>query len=1851
MEEVCLEVYGDSEALFLPAQVGGTRLSVLVDSGASKSVMDRGTARHLLNTHPQRCKLHRIATHKFRVASGEQIRCNSLLEVDICFGKSQRCKSVLGSRKVSYPFFVLDLGGNGQAQGGNSRDAILGREGMGYLGLSDFKFGKPGEPPSFPGGVAPPRIPCRRNSAGMWVCELAPLEDEPSDPEAIYEVKESPKRKKKKWDKLRNTIVQAWRTIQGKGKDAHFLNQEPVGSYKLQPQLFRRCLERARFRATVDGMATHSTAQLPQWVGPVLPSQEEVDEGRAPWKVDLFCQSARTLGRDQRVWLNPPWYLLPHVVDWIQENPDVSVLLFCPSVPSTTWWKRAKRLSSKVLHVRRREGMFISRNRKPLPTPGEYDYCLFLFSGKEDEVINQVTDVEVEFGMEKVPLDLDEFLHALRQPKVEAVVATEMPKDWSPSDLPVRKCAGGCFSVKRENPVGKAKPPRSSWLPFNLFSRPEELAEVCDSCGSASCPGAVEDELDVSGSSRTPLPVEYVFSLESRVDTDGSSVTGKDSSATSSLPGAELPSVSARDSTESTSSSGMGVLEGSETSDSPSTPYTTDKGQAVPQPFTEQKVNVSSSFWKNEEDLACGGSGDKRGCTGSSASTCHRVASVTPSGLSRGKRGCAGSSTPTCHRAASVAPGGSSTESPVLTQESEKLGENLYTQNGEQNSLFKPDKLDQEEAPREEEGLPNQDSKDAGESARSGESISLITEDAGAVGTVEERAKLEALLCKYALQFEPATWKEGKEMGAGVKHPINLIPGAKPFRAKPYRMSPLEQQALADILEKYLSRGWIQPCESEWGAPVFMVPKKTIDPKTGRPEYRMVVDYRRVNAVSTPCAYPLPQADTILRRWSGKKFFSCLDFESGYHQIPLADDAKKVSAFVCEKGLFAFNVTPFGLHSAPATFQAMVDRVFAGPIAEGWCAAYIDDVTIASSSWEEHLHHIETILQILKKNNLTLRRKKCFFGMDRCNLLGHVISSAGVMPEKQKVQAMLDFPRPSSIKGVQCFLGMVNYYSEYVHRFATIRDPLVNLQRVGNTQYRCKDKKIRCFLDKKEVPEGAVRVKDPKVFLPGEPNPTNGPVWDDKVEASFQQVKEAMAKATLLNYPNPEEEYTIHTDASSVAIGGILSQSGRPVAYYSRKLRGAELNYGIYDTEGLALVECVRKWMHMIDNGRRVECHVDNSALSKLLNQQFTCPRQWRWCQILGRLPIDLKWVKGEVNPADAFTRQDLHMLWDLDVSEVDTEGPCVPPLKLVDPDANKTWEDAYLKDPALCVVWNVLNKRTQSPNAKRISEEYHLSGGLVFRSSDDRLAVPQNMRKELLEAGHQLAGHGGSAKVLWALRMYTWHGMRGDILQYCRRCPTCQMNKRGSVPYQARPHAWCPPSAPFERLHVDFVGDFEDITVGTKKGKPVLYNYVMTAICPFSKFAFAVPCRKNVTSEETIRMLQTSVFATTGIPKVLVTDRGSVFESEVFTSRMADMGVEHRLCSAKYPQANGVVERLHRDINSMLKCSLNTWKNTTASQQWLDCLGPAVMAHNQTLHSVLGCSPYEVLFGCAGRGAVSTWQDRYGLSPVMKDAAARAAMLKKFNAQVKANLEREHQRMSRQLWDEKNPQPCQIRPGDHVYVKNDMKPHPPFARLQPKWLGPFAVVSVTADTVLLDVDRDCCWNNQVHLSRVKLYHRPGKGDDRYTLTQNNNKEGPNSLTPATATDRIVGDVGGFAAFDVKVGKHRLTDDWKIVGCRKVFQGVKQRRLRHIFLAKEWKKRDDGNPPVEGPVIEVPFSCLVSDDNNRLVHVKLRDYLLANRKNIPTRQALGAFKVSWFGLWLDSHRVDSHGDPPEDGGP
>ncbi|GBG89206.1 hypothetical protein CBR_g48914 [Chara braunii] len=270
-----------------------------------------------------------------------------------------------------------------------------------------------------------------------------------------------------------------------------------------------------------------------------------------------------------------------------------------------------------------------------------------------------------------------------------------------------------------------------------------------------------------------------------------------------------------------------------------------------------------------------------------------------------------------------------------------------------------------------------------------------------------------------------------------VEHKIEIIEGSIPPKGCVYRMGQGELEELRRQIDDMIDRGWIRPSESEFGAPVLFVPKKG-------GKLRMCIDYRGLNRITRKNAYPLPRIDDLLDAAGGCKVFSKIDLKSGYHQIEVDPSDQHKTAFKTRDGLYEFIVMPFGLTNAPATFQCLMDKVLRHQL-NRFVVVYLDDILIFSKTMEEHLKHLEKVLQVLKEAQLHLNLEKYEFGRDGVIYFGHRLSANGLEPETTKVEVIRNWPQPANVHELRSFLGLASYYQNFVPKFSVIAHPLSRL--------------------------------------------------------------------------------------------------------------------------------------------------------------------------------------------------------------------------------------------------------------------------------------------------------------------------------------------------------------------------------------------------------------------------------------------------------------------------------------------------------------------------------------------------------------------------------------------------------------------------------------------------------------------------------------------------------------------------------------------------------------------------------------------------------------------------------------
>ncbi|XP_025073445.1 uncharacterized protein LOC112552444 [Pogonomyrmex barbatus] len=428
-----------------------------------------------------------------------------------------------------------------------------------------------------------------------------------------------------------------------------------------------------------------------------------------------------------------------------------------------------------------------------------------------------------------------------------------------------------------------------------------------------------------------------------------------------------------------------------------------------------------------------------------------------------------------------------------------------------------------------------------------------------------------------------------------IEHRVKLVDPA-PIKQR-YRPRNPAMQAIIDAeVDQMLQDGIIEPSTSAWSSPIVVVRKK--DGKN-----RFCIDFPQVNSVTERDAYPLPQISATLDKLRGARYLSTIDLKNGYWQVPLAASSRPITAFtVPGQGLMHFRVMPFGLHSAPATFQRLLDRVI-GPELEPHAFAYLDDIIVASRTFAEYLQHLREVFRRLRAARLRINRDKCRFCVPELRYLGHIVNRDGIKTDPEKTTAIADWPTPQTVKHIRQFLGVASWYRRFIKNFATVAAPLTTLTR-KNTRWK----------------------------------------WGEEEQGAFDALKNNLTTAPVLACPDFERPFTLQTDASTIGLGVVLTQyfpeGERVIAYASRTLNGAEKNYSATELECLAVVWGIRKMRGYLE-GYRFTVITDHQALKWLQQLESPSGRLGRWMFELQQYAFEIRYRKGALNRvADALSRQ-----------------------------------------------------------------------------------------------------------------------------------------------------------------------------------------------------------------------------------------------------------------------------------------------------------------------------------------------------------------------------------------------------------------------------------------------------------------------------------------------------------------------------------------------------------------------------------------------------------------------------------
>lgn len=806
-------------------------------------------------------------------------------------------------------------------------------------------------------------------------------------------------------------------------------------------------------------------------------------------------------------------------------------------------------------------------------------------------------------------------------------------------------------------------------------------------------------------------------------------------------------------------------------------------------------------------------------------------------------------------------------------------------------------------------------------------------------------------------------------------HGIPLIPGAKPVSSRPYRQPYLQKTEIEKQVIELLRDGLIRPSHSPFSSPVLLVKKSDST-------WRFCVDYRALNDITVKDKYPIPVIDELLDELYGATIFSKLDLRAGYHQIRVRETDIPKTAFRTHDGHYEFVVMPFGLTNAPATFQCLMNDIFR-PYLRKFILVFFDDILIYSKTLNDHLEHLRIVLRLLNTNQLFAKLSKCCFGVSQVNYLGHVISSGGVAVEANKVKAVLSWPTPTNAKGVRGFLGLAGYYRKFIKGFGSIAAPLHKL--VGKGPF----------------------------------------IWDEKTEVAFQELKIALTTPPTLALPDWSHPFTVECDASGVGIGAILTQRGRPLAYFSAPLKGTMLSWSTYEKEMLAIVKAVRKWRHYL-LGRSFVVKTDHVSLKYLMEQRITTPAQSRWLPKLLGFDYKIEYKKGSLNQgADALSRTpEFHYL--------NVSHPC-------------------------STIWTTIQKEVHTdpfylnlPSSLPIKVKGNLvkHDGVWFRNDAILLSSNSPLLSTVLVMCHSSpeGGHFGFHKTLAKVKHnFWWLGMKDFVKRYIRECHECQRAKTDTM----QPAGLLQPLPVPDRI-------WEDISMDFVEGLPASngFTVVMVIVDRLSKYAHFVPMRHPFTASSVARDFVANVVRLHGIPSTIVSDRDKIFISSFWQALFKLQGSVLCMSSSYHPQTDGQTEVVNRILEQYLRCFV-----CDKPKKWVDWLPWAEYSYNTSVHTSTKLIPFQVVYGRLPPKILPYVPGTTKVQVVEDYLQDRDLILKT----LRANLFKAQGRMKHFADQRRRELEFEVR--DHVYVK--LQPYRQSsvvsrasAKLSPRFFGPYKILA-----------------------------------------------------------------------------------------------------------------------------------------------------------------------------------------------
>ena len=766
-----------------------------------------------------------------------------------------------------------------------------------------------------------------------------------------------------------------------------------------------------------------------------------------------------------------------------------------------------------------------------------------------------------------------------------------------------------------------------------------------------------------------------------------------------------------------------------------------------------------------------------------------------------------------------------------------------------------------------------------------------------------------------------------------------------PICRKPFKLSRADREEMDQIIDDWESQGIIKKSDSHWGSPAFLV-------RSPNKSSRLVVDYSQVNPYIDCKGGYIPNMEDVVTYLADGCIYSVLDVKSSYLTLSLSERSKPVTAFVTHRGVYSFEVIPFGIKCGGfALAEVMSDMLY--ELRKEGVISYFDDVVIVSKDPQKHLETLKKVLTIFQDRGVTLSLNKCQFLRTSISFLGLKIENGKMCIDPKRIESIQGIPSPKTRKGLMRLLGTLQFIAKWIPDYQDVVRPLT-------------------------------RLRSHKVKF----------VWDNECQHALDLIKRLVCEHAVLKLPQLDKKFVVYSDSSKWSLGGQILQRDadgdlQPVSYFSRKIREQDLSKPIYFLELQAVVECCERFRHYLH--RKFELWIDNRSLVWCLS----CPKRMaKYGNLLHRLmefDFEVKFLPSYRNiTADFLSRMYNHYDYDMENSplgkqERDKNLACLNLWNL--PWLSKSIKEYQILDSDLKAI-------IQKLKSKEPVKDYLLVNDILCKTTRARvnpvkICMPKELTQHVIAYYHssQYGGHVGFLKTIRAIgARYTWNKMAEEVGNYVTSCVSCQLSKRKNEPVQGLLESKID-SIINGHWYIDVVGKL----TRSRKG----FAFALIIVDSASKMVTLEPMR-NLSSKIIIEKLE-KLMLRRGFPYLISCDNASVFTSSLFKEFLFCRGIKCARISPFHASAN-IAERYIAVFKDSIKIFCNG-----DQMSWSDHLMNVEFSINRAINSETKFSPFELNY----RYDVNDPLDVIWELDLVRDSSNKSDLLAKAFDNMKKSWER----------------------------------------------------------------------------------------------------------------------------------------------------------------------------------------------------------------------------------------------------